>query len=274
MLPGVISSALKYQYADPMVAGNYIPEMQPFFRGTMGTISAALVTINLLCVVAGYARIRSGEWVWLAFSTVLLFRLGRFAPIFAIAMAPIFAATLPNLSDRLLSKPTMLAAMSAVLLLGIGRVVAQFPSRSVTLDQWLNRRGSDVAGYPCAAAGFVAADVKPITGRIVNEFSWGGYLEWRLGDRYQTLLDGRTQLFTPELWRATCLGTNGDRKRFLQKVHADAAILPAKGSEFHDALVSLGWRSAFRDERAEVLLPPAQVRESGADWSSALFVGD
>jgi len=105
---------------------------------------------------------------------------------------------------------------------------------------------------------FVAEKLTPRRHRLINEFNWGGYLEWRLGDRYQTFLDGRTQLFTPEFWRATYLGSPEEMQQFLTRTEADAAILPVARSRFHDALLALGWRSAFRDDRAEVLLPPLQ----------------
>ena len=93
--------------------------------------------------------------------------------------------------------------MAIVLLVGIVRVGLSFPGASVPLDRWLNRHGPDTPGYPCAAATFVGASVRPKSGRLLNEFNWGGYLGWRLGDRFQILMDGRTQLFSAEFWRAT-----------------------------------------------------------------------
>jgi hypothetical protein len=97
----------------------------------------------------------------------------------------------------------------------------------------------------------------------VNEFTWGGYLEYRLGGRYQVLLDGRTQLFAPEFWRATYLAGPDPRLRFLADVRADAAVVPAGSSVFRHALVQLGWRPVYHDDRAEVLLPPAEQAEAG-----------
>jgi hypothetical protein len=116
--------------------------------------------------------------------------------------------------------------------------------------------------------------VTPVTGRLITEFSWGGYLEWRLGDRYQLFLDGRTQLFSPEFWRATYLSGQEERRRFLSHVRADAAILPTGSSLFRHSLVRLGWTSVYRDERAEVMLPPpsdplAEQQERERRWSLA-----
>jgi hypothetical protein len=117
-----------------------------------------------------------------------------------------------------------------------------------------------------------------VSGRLINEFTWGGYLEWRFRDRYQALLDGRTQCFSPELWRVTYLAGQEPRKDFLSRTRADVAILPAGRSVFREALLELGWTQAYLDERAQVLVPPAgsaSRREGGVEaawtWTQALF---
>ncbi len=269
MLPGAISVAAHYQFADVMVRGTMIAEMQPFYSGMAGRVAAALVVAFMCCVTFNHRKLRSGEILWLLMSFLLLLRLGRFAPIFAIVAAPIASATLPTLSDRLLGRTALCGAMTIVLALGVARVFNSFPPPDQSLSDWLNRHGSDTPGYPCAAADFVGARVKPASGRLINEFSWGGYLEWRLGDRYQTLLDGRTQLFVPEFWKCTYLGQPAERERFLGELGADAAILPTHNSIFHDSLSHLGWHTAFRDDRSEVMLPPPGVAPKQSDWPTA-----
>ena len=108
-------------------------------------------------------------------------------------------------------------------------------------------------------------------------------MEWRLAGRYQVLLDGRTQLFTPEFWYATYLGGPEPRRRFLAGVQADAAILPAgplaSRSMFRHSLVQLGWTTAYKDEQSEVMVPPSETATkpdaTGKAWpfASSLFPG-
>jgi hypothetical protein len=141
------------------------------------------------------------------------------------------------------------------LCLGLFRIGAAFPRGTMELEAWLNRHGPSAPGYPVGAARYVATAVPRSTGRLINEFNWGGYLAWRLGDRYQVLLDGRTQVYSPEFWRETYLGSEAARRRFFAGVRADAAVLPAERSLFRKTLVSLGWRTSYRDERAEVMVP-------------------
>ncbi|MGH7215522.1 MAG: hypothetical protein ACREIT_12220, partial [Tepidisphaeraceae bacterium] len=123
---------------------------------------------------------------------------------------------------------------------------------------WLNRHDAEVAnGYPCEAADFVDARVAPDNGWLINEFNWGGYLAWRLGEKYQVLMDGRTQLYDAGFWRRIYGVDSEGQLQFLSDVTADAAILPARRSALRNALLTLGWATIYRDERAVVMVPPA-----------------
>lgn len=274
MLPGILAVGLHYHFRDPMVSSGFIGEMRPFFRGPTGHVSGAIVAGALLCILVRRRRLRPGEQVWLVVSMILLSRLGRFAPVFALAAAPQLAVTLPRWSDVPLGKPILRLAMAGILAIGTCRLALQFPRRSVSIDAWLNRHG----GFPGAAADFVRDRVPRTSGHLIAEFSWGGYLEWRLAGKYQVLLDGRTQLFTPEFWYATYLGGPEPRRRFLSEVQADAAILPARPGEsrsvFRHALVQLGWTTAYRDDTSEVMVPPSQnVRTPDAAGKTWPFAG-
>jgi hypothetical protein len=260
MLPGTLRTIWFYGARDAMAAGPAIAEMQFFARGPMGAVGGALVVfIACCCAIRRRGRLRAGEIVCLIAGAALLLKLGRFAPIFAMAAVPALAATLPPLSDRLLRRPAISLLLAAVALLGGARIVTAFPPRGESVDRWLNRNGVGTPGYPCLAADFVDRSVARSTGRLVDEFSWGGYLEWRLGDRYEVLLDGRTQVFPAAVWQATYLGGDASLQRFLARIDADAALVPAGNSRFEPALRRLGWTRVYQDERAEVLVPPTPV---------------
>ena len=266
MLPGVIRSIVFYQSSDAMVSGPAVAEYLPFYSGTAGKISATLVLIGLAFTVARIKELRVGEIFWLLGSIVLLMRMGRFSPVFAMAAAPIFAAVLPRMSDRVLTRPVTSFACALIVAVGLIRVMAAFPRADVTLDSWMNRHGPETPGYPALAAAFVEHNIQPRTGRLINEYTWGGYLSWRLGSRYQVLLDGRTNLFTPEFWRDCYLAPPLQRESFLRTVDADAAVLPVKGSLFRDALETQGWKTLYADERSVVLVPSgAPIAQLDAD---------
>jgi hypothetical protein len=259
MLPGLLKTVFFYSSRDQMVAGPVIAEMQSFAGGPMGTAAAVIVAGAFICLISQWRRVRIAEILCFAGASLLLFKLGRFAPLFAMAMCPVLAATWPEMKDKILGKPAICGLLGVVLLIGSIRVAEAFPKSDRSLSSWLNRQGPDAPGYPCAAAEFVQRSITPSTGRLINEFSWGGYLAYELGDKYKILLDGRTQVYPAQLWQATYLSGQQPQAEFFSKISADAAVLPAGKSRFRTVLTQLGWTSAYRDDRAEVMVPPAGV---------------
>jgi hypothetical protein len=258
MLPGVIQTAWNYQFTDVMVSGHVIAEMQPFYRGQLGWISAALVLTVLAAAGINRRQLRLGDWMWLAFSVALLVRLGRFSPIFGIFAAPTLAITLPAFSDVVLSRRTVQGLLAFALILGGVRVGRAFPPASVPLSTWINRMGGN-SGYPTGAADYVLAHIPARTHRLISEFTWGGYLEWRLGSDWRVLMDGRTQLYSTQFWQTLYLGPVDQRKAYLATIAADAAVVPSAGSEFRQSLLDLGWKTVWSDQRADVLVPPPAI---------------
>jgi hypothetical protein len=254
MLPGMIRTAMFYNSRDVMVASDVIAEMRPVYRSFNGVIALAI----FVAIALNAKQLGRGELFWLCVATLLMLRLGKFKPFFAFVAAPQLAATLPPIHDRLLRKPPIAIMLAVALAAGLARVAMNFPGASTPMETWINRRGPAVAGYPTAAAEFVEKSIEPRTGRLINEFNWGGYLEWRLGEKYQTFLDGRTQLFQPEFWRTTYLSRDEDAARAIAAADADVAILPFRKAHFAPAMTILGWRSVYRDDIAEVLVPPTR----------------
>jgi hypothetical protein len=256
MLPGALAAAWHYQFNDVMVGGHVIAEMQPFYHGALGWVAAALALVVIAAALGNRRALGVGEWIWLALGLAALMRLGRFSPIFAIFAAPTLAVTLPRLGDRVLGRPWIAAMLALIIVIGTVRVARAFPSSDTSLSTWINRLWPD-GGYPTDAADFVRANVPAQTHHVICEFTWGGYLEWRLGENWQVLMDGRTQLYSPQFWTAVYLGTPARRKSYLASVSADAAVVPAKGSAFRQDLLELGWKPIWTDSRAQVLVPPA-----------------
>jgi hypothetical protein len=81
-------------------------------------------------------------------------------------------------------------------------------------------------------------------------------LEWRLGDRFAMLMDGRTQVLSADFWKSTYLGTAQSRQRIISTAAADAAIIPIHHSLFASDLLAMYWKPIYRDDRATVMVPP------------------
>jgi hypothetical protein len=254
MLPGMIRTAIHYQSSDVMVQSDVITEMNPVYSGIGGIITCCVLALLLLWSQRNRQRVHVGEWLWLLVAILFTLRLGRFLPMFSLIAAPILAATLPAMSDAVLRKRFVRIALLAVLTICIGKIAWKFPRPSQSLDAFINT--DDTVAYPAKAAAFVEKNITPRAHRLINEFTWGGYLGWRLGDQYQVFLDGRTQVFPPDFWRIVYLGREGPLKDALVKADADVAILPIKNSRFEKPLKELGWIQAYSDDRARVFIPP------------------
>jgi len=258
MLPGMLKALISYRSNDPMVHSEQIAELAPFWRGVGGMIVAGVLILGVLVIAIKARRIRAGELIWLGGMLVLAAEMGRFLPLAVIIFCPLLTWTLPPLSDRPLQATFVRYAAASLAFLCIARIAMNLPA-SDAMPSWLNRHGADAPGYPIAAAEFVGDHIPPRSHRLINEFTWGGYLAFRLGDQFQVLLDGRTQVHSPEFWRTTYLGTEAQMRDILKDSNGDAAILPLNKSRFKPTLIQLGWMSVFKDDRAEVLVPPTHV---------------
>jgi hypothetical protein len=273
MLGGVLRSLAHYGKDDPMVTAQVIAELRPFWSNSMWPITLAVLLGTIGVTAWKRANFRIGEWLVLAMGIGGLLWMGRLAPLFVMIGAPMLATAFPVLKARLLARPLVWILLATVLLLGVVQIGRAFPSRNTPLAAWLNRHGPEVPGYPVGAARFVADRIPTQTGRIINDFNWGGYLAWELGPKYQVFMDARTQLYTPDFWRQTCLSDVAAVETIVRPISADAAIVPTKPKNPHltKALTQLGWKAVYRDERATVLVPPgssvgasfADVKENG-----------
>lgn len=278
LLPGTIHSIVHYSTTDPMVRSGAIAEFRPFYLGTLGHVSLMLIALLIACVIyqlrsarylspspcpplvsagrgEGSSRIGMGEVLWLTISTILIFLMGRMSPVFAIIAAPVFAAVIPRLSDRILSRPPIVAGLTVALAIFAFSILRAFPSSDQPLAAWLNRNGPEAPNYPCQAADFVEAHVPTRTHHLLCDLTWGGFLEWRLAGQFQTLMDGRTQLFTPDFWQQAALGTIDQRRQFLSTIPADVAVVRTGHSALGEILTAMNWKTVYRDQFAEVLVP-------------------
>ncbi len=260
MLRGTLGAIGEYATANPVTRTSMIVELEPMYRGLIHQITLVVVLAILVFVVAK-RRLCPGEWLWLGGMLLVWIKCGRGAPIFVPIFAFAMSSAIPRLSDHVLGKKWVNLAVASLLLIGTIRIGFALPSND-RIEAWLNRRGDDLPGYPTAAAEFVESSVHRSTGKLINEFDWGGYLAWKLPG-YQILLDGRTQLYSPDFWRATYLSDARETRQFLRTIQADAAILPVGRSRFRESLTQLGWKSVYHDKRSEVLLPPETVANSG-----------
>jgi hypothetical protein len=255
LLPGVVEQAFRYRAQDVMVASGLITEMRPFYASAGGLVLMAVVMWVLFAAI-GARRARFALLLPLGLVTVLLTQWGRFAPVWALVAVPAVAVILPVIRLTLLERvPARLVLAGSCGLTAIG-VVAALPASSTSTDAFVMRFDEGLV-YPARAAAFVEQHIETNSGRLINEFSWGGYLAWRLGDHYQVFVDGRTQLYDASFWHKTYVGSPEPARDVLETARADVAIVPVEGSRFDSTLRAMGWQEVYRDAIAVVLTPPS-----------------
>jgi hypothetical protein len=193
MLAGAVKAAWRYESSDVMVSSNIIAEMRPIYYGWLGKITIALCAALFVAAVIRPEPQRDRDRLMLIAGALQMQRLGPFAPIIAQNAAPVAAATVPALSDRLLRRPIIAVVLAIALALNVVRIAMAFPGSDVSMEKWVNRRGPELPSFPTGAADYVDKNIPPRTGRLINEFNSGGYLAWRLGDKFEVFVDGRTQ---------------------------------------------------------------------------------
>ena len=228
-----------------------IPKM-----GLFGLVLLSLMLAWLILLGRAYRLISLIEWLWISFLLVITMTHVRFAPILALSVLP-YVTISANGARVIQNKGNWISKILAgLILLATAWLVVIFPSSTQTMEQWANRRVPITIGFPNEAVDFVLKHIQPQHKKILNEFNWGGYIGWRLGDKFKVFVDGRTQVYPTEFWRSTYVDSSDKLLKLLQDVDADVAILPSQGGLLLAPLKKLGWQVCHSDALAIVLLPP------------------
>jgi hypothetical protein len=130
----------------------------------------------------------------------------RHIPVFLIVALPVLADHLAGCGERALcwlrdggwrpSVSALRAATAAVLIMGIGLGVARAASTLPRGD--LFEYSGGLWFYPRAACDVI--EKNNWSGRMYNEFDWGGYCIWRFYPRQQVFVDGRCEVYFDGAW--------------------------------------------------------------------------
>jgi hypothetical protein len=202
---------LPFQTVDIRVLQNFIPEWaSPDFHELL---QQALLWLLLLCIAVASlsGRLMDGSDLVTLFGFAYMAFVARrnFGP-FALVAVPIFcrsaaaaleawqarAGWLAKLSrrkaepeqGRLIKKIINLSLVGLLGLVAWGKLYVV--TQPVLVSGYLEQ------GFPAQAARWLKASQPP--GRLLNEYNWGGYLQWSLRE-FPIFVDGRTDLFNDEL---------------------------------------------------------------------------
>ncbi len=97
----------------------------------------------------------------------------------------------------------------------------------------------------------------PQSGRVFNEFDWGGYMLFKLWPQYEIFMDGHTHIYGEKLTREyeQVITLSDNWESILGKYQVTWAIVRAQ-SLIARALESEGWKSLYQDKTANILHRP------------------
>lgn len=266
-----VTSILGLQYLVDRIGEH----MSPNFHSSSALPFLMLLLLTLLTVALNKGRIKPRHFalllLWITFSLYSV----RNVPLFAILATPIIGALLTGLLNaavqrkmrwqwlqlavnRLRTTSKNFSAISAscsrslsplfatIVLLGIGMNNGYFGTTRVLDCKF------DPAVFPVDAAGFVLE--QRISGRMFNNYIWGGYLIYSLFPEYQVFLDGQADFYGEDLVKENLAVTSLEPgwREVLDKYGVNWVIMPA-GSRV-DVLLSevTDWRLVYRDKTAVI----------------------
>jgi hypothetical protein len=217
----------------------------PFRSGVMGAWVTAALILMLLAAIAAAARVGSiGDWL----SLVALFVFGvvsaRFLPLAAIAAAPLALEGLMLMGERLRVRPvSVIASLLAILAM---KERARRPGLGLAPD-----------AFPVHAAEFLRSH--DLRGKLFNDFHFGGYLIWTLGDRNPVFVDGRSMaVYDVQFVRDAALSLDKDLEVLLDRYQTSIVVIPP--DRRMGALQRRpGWALIFFDDAGAVLVREADV---------------
>ena len=204
--------------------------------------------------------------------TYLTFVHFRFVILFAIIFAPlaasIFARWAPTYDPRL-DKYAINAMLSIAALAGI---IWCFPSQA-TLQQNVSR------DYPVQAVRYLQKH--PISGRMFNDYAFGGYLVWAMAPKNKVFIDGRANIYEPSGLvsdYADVVGLKPNAFPILESYRINFCVIPQSGALATLLSASSSWNRVYEDSISAIFVrktlePSSQLSLSGTvkkqDWQSA-----
>jgi hypothetical protein len=191
---------------------------------------------------------------------LILLLVGLYASLVSIRMIPLFILIAVPLVTRRLgdwprtrrdSRNHLRTSLNAVI------VLAMAIFASVRLAEVIrNQPQAEARDFPTRAVAFLQQH--PPTGHIFNHYDWGGYFIWKLYPRTLVFIDGRADLYGPELLHdfADAYQLKRSWQQILQRWHIDTVILPPDSALAVGLESAPDWTVSYRDSQAIILTRP------------------
>jgi hypothetical protein len=207
----------------------------------------AVATFLFLMVLVRRAELRLEELAMLALGFGLAIRHNRMMFVFGILAAPIVCRLLANAWDKYDPARDLRLANAVMMVAAVWIIVAMFPGADQIQQSVAKNSPVEAVNYIRQAG---------LTGRMLNEYEFGGYLIWALPEQ-KVFIDGRCDLFDwtgvlTEYGRWATLSE--DPKILLDKYQIDFCLFRKTAPQARVLQNLPGWRRLYQDDLASIFV--------------------
>ncbi len=228
--------------------------------GAMALAVPAATAVMVGTTAAPTKEAMHAEMIAIAGWTVFALLAVRNVPIFALVAAPVICrqawAALEPLTRGLTTTMDETAIGRRLLNGGLAAVLI-LACLAWAVVQLNPKRSQDHLKSLVPLAAFAALKQSHPAGLLFNDYNWGGYVLWDLYPEYPSFVDGRTDVFTPQIFEDYIRLWNAQAgwDPLLESYGVDIVFLPPE-APLVDTLVHAGWEESYRDGSAVILLRP------------------
>ncbi len=219
-----------------------------------------LLILTFFLFLVNYKTASASHFFLLTGLGIISLFMARNIPLFAVACTPIASeltkASLVRLKvwDRVEERFSGFGRLSQWHILPLivtFLTIMFFANQYVDKNQTLFRFNPQV--FPVQAMDWL--NVHPQSGRMFNEFNWGGYILYRTWPQQRVFLDSQSDFYGEELMKdyEQITSIRGAWENLLEKYGAKWAIIPADWQLARE-LIALGWEPVYQDQTAIVLV--------------------
>lgn len=222
-----------------------------------------LVLATFVAMLLSRDRYRPGQFLIYAVLLAAALKSARNIPVFCL-VAPLLLADhlwLPQSAHALPRLTSRVRVVTATVLLAIAAYFCAHAAADGLAFQAMAEKNQ----YPREAVSYLAEHHVPKN--VLNDYTFGGYLIWRLYPEYQVYVDGRADLYGDDFLLNYVAIYNGERspQPFLDTTRIDTVILaPSAGlTPLMRLLTAQGsWRLVYEDVHAVIFVRNSSLARS------------
>ncbi len=235
----------------------YVSEWQaPEPTSSRGLSLLAVAGFIFLWTLLRRAELRLEEVLLLAMGFGMAMSHSRMMFVFGLLAAPVLTRLLAGVWDGYDAARDLPVANAILMLLSLATIWMAFPSKE-QLELQVKENN------PVRAVEFIRQS--HLEGRMLNEYTWGGYLIWALPE-HKVFVDGRSDVYE---WTgvlndfAAWALLQTDPRSLLEKYRVDFCLLSREAPMAHVLPLLPGWKMIYSDNRSVIF-----TRSEARKWDN------